>query len=182
MEKILQKISTIQKWLSLKKNAVNEYLHNKYITLDSIIDALEKPMADNQLFMYHNIVNRELITHIYDFDNKGEVISSFPMNATDPQRVGSEITYWKRYNLSAIFNIIADEDDDWNKSSNIDIKNAPKTSVTPKTGKTTSNTTGKHACLKCGEEVDAEVFDWKFWPCFKCPSCQQFSKPNPLPF
>ena len=36
----------------------------------------------------------------------------------------------------------------------------------------------KHNCLKCNKDVEVEPFNWKFWMCFKCPSCNQFSKTN----
>lgn len=123
---IYSKIHNIQKWLFVTKDARNEFLKNSYVTLEQIVDKLEPLLETEKLFMFHNVVNRELITHIRDIEWEEEVISSFPMNATDPQRVGSEISYWKRYNLSAIFNIIADKDDDWNKASGIDHKTAPQ--------------------------------------------------------
>ena len=39
--------------------------------------------------------------------------SEFTVNdITDPQQLGKVITYGRRYNLTSIFNILADEDDD----------------------------------------------------------------------
>ena len=38
--------------------------------------------------------------------------------------------------------------------------------------------TEKHTCTKCKTVVDAKIFQWTYWPCFKCPECNQFSKPN----
>jgi hypothetical protein len=35
-----------------------------------------------------------------------------------------------------------------------------------------------HTCLKCWKENIAKVFEWKYWPCFKCEHCDWFSKPN----
>ena len=131
--KIYSKIHSIQKGLVVHKDKRNEFLKNAYVTLDQIVEKLEPLLEKENLFMFHNIVDRELVTHIVDIEGQEELVSHFPMNATDPQKAGSEITYWKRYNLSAIFNIIADEDDDWNKASGIWAKNTSTyTQNTPK--------------------------------------------------
>lgn len=127
--KIYSKIKTIQKWLSVTKDKRNEFLKNAYVTLDQIVEKLEPLLEKEGLFMFHKVDYLWLpllVTHIRDIEGEEEIISSFPMHATDPQRVWSEITYGKRYNLSAIFNIIADEDDDWNKASGIGAKTAPR--------------------------------------------------------
>jgi len=87
------------------------------MTLDNIVDTLNPELIKNWLLVTHFIQNGNLVTRIADIETEEELESFFPMNATDPQKVGSEITYWKRYNLVALFNICADEDDDWNKAS-----------------------------------------------------------------
>ena len=38
--------------------------------------------------------------------------------------------------------------------------------------------TEKHTCNKCWVVQDANVFEWSYWPCFKCSSCGKYSKPN----
>lgn len=123
--KIYSKIHNIQKGLIVHKDKRNEFLKNAYVTLDQIVEKLEPLLGKENLFMFHSIVDRELVTHIVDIEWQEELVSNFPMNATDPQKAWSEITYGKRYNLSAIFNIIADEDDDWNKASGIWAKKPP---------------------------------------------------------
>jgi len=38
----------------------------------------------------------------------------------------------------------------------------------------------KHTCQKCWEVVNVKPFQGKFGMCFKCPECNQFSKPAPV--
>ena len=45
------------------------------------------------------------------------VIVPFPFAQSDPQKMGSAITYAKRYLLTTVFNVIAEEDDDGNAAS-----------------------------------------------------------------
>jgi hypothetical protein len=40
--------------------------------------------------------------------------------------------------------------------------------------------TGTHVCTKCKKEVvGPDIFDGKYGKCFKCPICNEYSKPNP---
>ena len=61
------------------------------------------------------------------------------------------------------------EDDDGKKAQDSVKAKAPQ-----------SHTLDMHQCLKCWVEVKADIFEWKYWKCFKCPECNGFSKPNPI--
>lgn len=52
-----------------------------------------------------------------DSPNEEVLSCELEITAKDAQRMWSDITYFKRYSLWAIFNIITDEDIDWNKWS-----------------------------------------------------------------
>ncbi len=43
--------------------------------------------------------------------------ASFPITATDPQKVGSAVSYFRRYALASLTGIVADADDDGNAAS-----------------------------------------------------------------
>lgn len=43
--------------------------------------------------------------------------ASFPITATDPQKVGSAVSYYRRYALASLTGIVADADDDGNAAS-----------------------------------------------------------------
>jgi hypothetical protein len=63
--------------------------------------------------------------------NSGEWISgTYPLMVTDkestPQGYGSALTYARRYGLSAVLGVIADEDDDGNAASKREKPAAPK--------------------------------------------------------
>lgn len=112
------KLFAIQcKNISVTKDWVNPHFRSKYMTLDNIIETLSPFLAENKLLVTHFIDWGTITTRVVDVES-GELLEShFPMNATDPQKCGSEVTYGKRYNLVALFNICADEDDDGNAVS-----------------------------------------------------------------
>ena len=99
------------------KNAVNPHFKNRYADLASIIETVKPILLKNGLTVIQgseadgNIVTvRTRIVHV-----SGEWIeTSLTMTAagSDPQKIGSAITYARRYSISSFLNIAADDDDD----------------------------------------------------------------------
>jgi len=90
-----------------------------YAPLPDIIKACKKPLSDNELSLMQHIWTRgkdeKVVIETVLCHSSGEwVSSSFTMtgNANDPQAMGSLITYGRRYGMSSILGISADEDDD----------------------------------------------------------------------
>lgn len=97
-------------------NKVNPHFKNKYADLASVLDAIRKPLAENGLSVTQTTEIREggfvLVTTLRHAS--GQWIGSeypLPMGAK-PQELGSALTYARRYSLSAIACIAADDDDD----------------------------------------------------------------------
>lgn len=96
----------------------------KYATLDSLIDMLRSVLPKHGLWFAQMPTRQNgvstLTTRI--FHTSGEWLEdSIEMTdtelqgkANDTQRVGASITYYRRYALSAIFGVAADEDVDGN--------------------------------------------------------------------
>ena len=99
-----------------KFNKVNPHYKSKYADLTSVIDAVRKPLNDNEIcFTQTTVVSTEgliLLTTLRH--SSGEtIISEWPLPAAaNPQNMGSNLTYAKRYSLAAICGVSADEDDD----------------------------------------------------------------------
>jgi hypothetical protein len=85
----------------------------KYATLDKVWDKCGKIINENGFVITHEITETGIKTTARH--ELGELTSffKFTAEAVKPQKLGSEATYARRYNLTAIFNIIiAGEDDD----------------------------------------------------------------------
>lgn len=100
-----------------KKDVKNEFFKSKYADLASVIDAAKKPLSDNGLAVVQ-VVDADNEGGIYLettlLHSSGEWISGrYPIKPikTDPQSVGSAITYARRYAFSAMTGIAADDDD-----------------------------------------------------------------------
>lgn len=105
-----------------KKDSQNPFFKSSYADLASVWDACRKPLSDNGLAvvqiplvgMGEDVLLQTVIAH-----SSGEWISgvmSMKPTKTDPQAIGSTLTYLRRYCLSA-FAGIAPEDDDGNAAS-----------------------------------------------------------------
>ena len=110
-------------------NGKNPHFKSRFSTLQDIVDcargAAEHGIAFTQEVDFDE--TRTFVRTVMLHSSGEERISRTPVisrDATDPQKMGSAITYAKRYGLQAMFGIPADEDDDGNKANE-----APKRSL-----------------------------------------------------
>lgn len=85
----------------------------KYAPIDTVWNNISKVIIENGFVIINEVQETGLLT--LAIHEHGELKSFIKFSTLDlkPQERGSEITYYRRYNLTAIFNvIIADEDDD----------------------------------------------------------------------
>src|SRR5699024_4412478 len=103
-----------------KKNAENPYFQSKYATLDSVIDAYKTAYAKHGISVSENPIeeNGNVGVQIILMHESGQYIIydpfMMPFGKATAQNKGSATTYSRRYTLSAVMNIAADEDDDGN--------------------------------------------------------------------
>lgn len=97
-------------------NRTNPHFKNKYADLASVLDTIRKPLADQGLSITQTTEMRGgtfcLVTTLRHSSGQW-VASEYPLPQTArPQELGSALTYARRYSLSALACIAADEDDD----------------------------------------------------------------------
>lgn len=101
--------------LKVEKNWNNPHFKSKYVMLDDMLVVLLPMLEDAKLLLVNYVEDRKLVTEVIDYENEwASIKSEFPIAQDDPQKIGSCITYAKRYNLGALFNIITEFDDDGN--------------------------------------------------------------------
>ena len=112
----------------------------KYATLNGIIEAIRKPFSDNGLWFTQVLVYLSDETQIRHYGvvttlwhESGQYIrSEVPLivdNISNNQQFGSALTYMKRYALSALCGIAAEEDDDGNIADGNEIKGVSEKTV-----------------------------------------------------
>ena len=141
----------------VSKDAKNPFFKNKYASLSNIIEAVTKPLNDNGLSVLQ-LPSIEGLTTLL-LHESGEWISSVSStpvkDATDPQKLGSAITYARRYALGAILSLNIDEDDDGQKA------NAPTVAQTAQVQKQTAPTpTKEKTIIKFGTPQFDQIVEW----------------------
>lgn len=108
----------------VRKDASNPAFRSKYASLQSVFDTIEGPLWDNGLVLVQRFTpdNGEaiLVTELIHAES-GERLSSavrvVSKDPSDPQKVGSAITYYRRYSLLALLGLTPEEDDDGNAAA-----------------------------------------------------------------
>lgn len=99
------------------ENSTNPHLKNRYADLASVIDAIKPALIlEGIAFMQmpEACENGQIYLTTRLIHSSGEWIettASCPMTKNDPQGFGSALTYLRRYSLSAICGLYADDDD-----------------------------------------------------------------------
>jgi hypothetical protein len=131
LSKIAPALLSAQKQITFAaKDATNPHFKSKYADLESVIDAVKKPLNDNgimfiQSFSPSDTGKLNLTTRL--IHESGEWIEdelTMPLQKNDAQGYGSAATYSRRYALAAITGLYQ-ADDDGNEA----VKPAPKVTL-----------------------------------------------------
>lgn len=108
---------------SAAMGSINPHFKSKYASLTEVMDAVREPFAKNGLAIVQGADTPEetgLKVTTTLLHSSGEWISSsvhVPVEGGNAQKVGSALTYARRYSLATLCGVVADEDDDGNAAS-----------------------------------------------------------------
>ena len=134
MKELLKALKNIKKEVGkLSKTETNPFFKSKYFDINSLIEQVEPLLEKNGLLLLQPIINNEVKSIIYHCESELSVESSIQLTQfNDPQKLGSAITYYRRYTLQSLLGLQA-EDDDANKASlNVEKLNARLMACTTK--------------------------------------------------
>jgi hypothetical protein len=121
MKNLYLKLAEVKREVGkVSKNSKNPHFKNTYADLNALIDAVEPILLEKGLLMLQPIQNGNVSTIIIDCESSETIESSILLPVlSDPQKLGSAITYFRRYTLQSLLSLMA-EDDDANKASRKD--------------------------------------------------------------
>lgn len=106
-----------RKGISIKKGSQNPHFKNKYADINEILDKVKKPLNDMGVVIIQCPTIDGLETTLYDTDSATSVTGLLPfIQKQDAQKLGSNITYNRRYSLVSMLGL-EDHDDDGNRAS-----------------------------------------------------------------
>tara|TARA_R100001463_G_scaffold6764_4_gene21927 strand:+ start:1798 stop:2310 length:513 start_codon:yes stop_codon:yes gene_type:complete len=118
-ENIFTKLQKLQNEIgSISKEATNPFYNSKYFDINSLIKQLQPLLEKNKLVLIQPIEsdyetgNEYVVTKIICPDTEKSVESRKKLsNQNEPQKLGSEITYYRRYTLQSLLALQAEDDD-----------------------------------------------------------------------
>ena len=120
-----------------KKGDRYEYEY-KYADLADVVEAYRQPFAKRGLVVSHALypVDGHTILRTTLFHVSNEFIASeFPIPAIDkPQEMGSYVSYAKRYNVSGLTDLVAEDDDDGKRAQDSERRPAETQDAAPPSG------------------------------------------------
>ena len=109
----------------ISKDSTNPFFKSKYFDINSLLEHVEPILQKHNLLLLQPIESGMVTTKIFSTEEEGVVYSEIQLpNIQDPQKLGSAITYYRRYTLQSLLGLQA-EDDDGNVATKY--VNKPKT-------------------------------------------------------
>ena len=137
----------------ISKDSINPFFKSRYFDINKLLETLKPLLQKHKLLLMQPLAEiggkPALSTIIIDTETDDKVLSAIPIpENTDPQKMGSAITYFRRYALQSFFALQA-EDDDANLAS--ENKTEVPFVTDPDTEYEAPNLT--QVCQKCGGEM-----------------------------
>lgn len=113
----------------MTKDKTNPFHNSKYFDINGLLDHVGPMLEKENILLLQPLEGNKVTTKLIDLEDGTEQTSSLeiPGGETNPQKIGSMITYFRRYTLASLLAIQA-EDDDANKASGY---SSPKKEVQP---------------------------------------------------
>lgn len=99
------------------KDSTNPHYKSKYANINSVIDAVKSPLNNNNIAILQSLSPSDdgklhLTTRLIHSSGEWiEDVAVCPLQKQDAQGLGSAISYIRRYSLSAMCAVYADDDD-----------------------------------------------------------------------
>lgn len=117
---IYKKLLEFQKLnIKLSKETPNPFFKSKYANLNQVLEKVKKPLNDMGVLIVQEPTKDGLLTRLIDTEDDSEVSGLMPFateSLATAQKLGSQITYSRRYSLVPMLGL-EDDDDDGNMAS-----------------------------------------------------------------
>jgi len=102
---------------AISKDSTNPFFKSKYFDINKLIEQVDPLLCENGLVLIQPIRDNKQYSIIIEVDSGENIESHLELpNMSDPQKLGSCITYYRRYTLQSLLGLQA-EDDDGNGAS-----------------------------------------------------------------
>lgn len=101
----------------LEKDGTNPHFKNSYSSINEVLNKVKKPLNDLGIVIVQTPTLSGLLTRLIHVESETWIEGTLEFTQkADAQKIGSNITYNRRYSLITMLGL-EDEDDDGNKAS-----------------------------------------------------------------
>tara|TARA_R100000655_G_scaffold39820_1_gene75184 strand:+ start:14322 stop:14843 length:522 start_codon:yes stop_codon:yes gene_type:complete len=117
MKTIYQKLAQAKSEIgAISKDSKNPFYKSKYFDINQLLQHVEPVLEKYGLMIMQPIIEGKVVSLIIDVETGKDCRSEIQLtDERDPQKIGSQISYFRRYTLSSLLSLQA-EDDDANKA------------------------------------------------------------------
>jgi len=114
---IYSKLLEVQKEVgAISKDSKNPFFKSKYFDINQLIEHVQPVLNKHGLVLTQPIHDGDVRSIIYDTESKNEDVNMIYSSLTlpeysDPQKLGSCITYYRRYTLASLLGLQAEDND-----------------------------------------------------------------------
>lgn len=97
---------------AISKDSKNPFFKSKYFDINKLIEVIEPVLQKHEILLLQPLKDGVVTTILTTKDGKQSVESSMELpKLNDPQKLGSAITYFRRYTLQSLLGLQAEDDD-----------------------------------------------------------------------
>ena len=113
MKELLNKLSKAKAEITpIVKNETNPFFKSKYCDINALLAEIEPILHAHNLLLLQPIENNTVATKIYDIESGQVIESSMTLpDLQDPQKMGSAVTYYRRYTCVSLLGLQAIDND-----------------------------------------------------------------------
>ena len=113
MKELLNKLSKAKAEITpIVKNETNPFFKSKYCDINALLAEIEPILHAHNLLLLQPIENNTVSTKIYDIESGQVIESSMTLpDLQDPQKMGSAVTYYRRYTCVSLLGLQAIDTD-----------------------------------------------------------------------
>ena len=96
----------------ISKDSKNPFFKSKYFDINSLLEHVEPILQKHNLLLLQPIEAGKVTTEIIDIETEEKVVSDIALpQLNDPQKLGSCVSYYRRYTLQSLIGLQATDDD-----------------------------------------------------------------------
>jgi len=96
----------------ISKDSKNPFFKSKYFDINSLLEHVEPILQKHDLLLLQPILEGKVITELIDVETGEKVNSEITLpTLNDPQKLGSAVSYYRRYTAQSLLGLQATDDD-----------------------------------------------------------------------